>query len=90
MQITVHLRSDVARELAERSPPTAATKELQQTISRFGLTLQPLHPGTDDPDLRAQFWLEVAEQVTANQVIQALLQLKATEGAYCKPPDALP
>ena len=90
MQITVHLRSDVARELAERSPPTVATKELQQALSQFGLTLQPLHPGTDDPELKTQFWVDVPDQATADQVIQPLLQLKATEGAYCKPPDALP
>ncbi len=90
MQITVHLRSDVARELAERSPPTAATNELQQTISRLGLILQPLHPGANDPELKTQFWVEVPDQATADQVLQELLQLKATEGAYFKPLDALP
>lgn len=90
MQITVHLHSDVARELAERSPPSAATQALQQTIARLDLTLQPLHPGTNDPELKTQFWIEVPTQAMAEQVIQQLLQLKATEGAYFKPLDALP
>lgn len=90
MQITVQLRADIARALAERSPPTADTNELREVLSRFGLTLQPLHPGTDDPELQSQYWLDVSEQATAEQVINQLLQLKATEAAYLKPRDEMP
>jgi hypothetical protein len=90
MQITVHLRPDIARNLAERSPPTSETKELRQILSGFGLTLTPLHPGTDDPELQTQFWIQVDDQATADQVIEQLLSLKATQAAYLKPPDAMP
>lgn len=90
MQITVHLHSDIARELAERSPPTTTTAELRQVLTQYHLTLQPLHPGTDDPDLRAQFAIEVPDQATAEQVLPQLLQLKATEAAYLKPRDEMP
>ena len=90
MQITVHLRSDVARSLADRSPPATDINDLLQVLSRFGLTLRPLHPGTDEPELKAQYWLDAPDQATADQVIQQLLQLKATEAAYSKPPDAMP
>lgn len=90
MQITVHLRPDIARHLAERSPPTGESKELRQTLSRFGLTLMPLHPGTDDPELKTQYWIQVPDETTADQVIEQLLALKATQAAYLKPPDAMP
>jgi hypothetical protein len=90
MQITVHLRPDIARNLAERSPPANETKELTQILSQFDLTLAPLHPGTDDPELTTQYWLQVPDQATADQVIEQLLSLKATQAAYLKPPDAMP
>lgn len=90
MQITVQLRSDIARDLAEHRLLARETQALTQTLSQFGLTLMPLHPGTDDPELKTQFWLQVDDQATANQVIEQLLSLRATQAAYLKPPEALP
>ncbi|MBS1809723.1 MAG: hypothetical protein JST84_16295 [Acidobacteria bacterium] len=90
MQITVHLRSDAARGLAERSPPSTEINELRQILSRLGITLRPLHPESTDPELRTQFWIDAPDQATADQIIQQLQPLRAVQAAYSKPPDEMP
>ena len=90
MQITLQLRSDIAQGLADRSPPAHDTSELLQTLSRFGVSLQPLHPNTNDPELLTQFWITVPDQATADEVLQQLHSLKAVQAAYRKPPDEMP
>lgn len=90
MQITVQLRADVARLLATRRPLTAEAAELTQILSQFGVTLEPLHPDTDDPELQTHFWINVSEQALAERILQRLHQLKVIQAAYLKPPDAMP
>ncbi len=90
MQITVQLRADVARLIATRRPLTAEAAELMQILAPFGVTLEPLHLGTDDPELQTHFWVNVPDQAVAERILQRLHQLKVIQAAYLKPPDAMP
>ena len=90
MQITVQLQADVARRLHQRGSPTAGSQELNQITNQLGVTLEPIHPGTEDPELTRYFTVEAPDQSTAERVIARLRQSKAVEAAYVKPPDATP
>jgi hypothetical protein len=90
MQITVQLQTDVARRLQQRGPPTAESEELNRITKQLGVVLEPIHPGTADPDLMRYFTVEVSDQAAAERVIASLQQSKAVEAAYVKPPDAMP
>ena len=90
MQITVQLQPDVARRLHERQPSTTESEELNHITKRLGVVLEPIHPGTSDPDLTRYFTVEAPDQATAERVIAGLQQSKAVEAAYVKPPDAMP
>jgi hypothetical protein len=90
MQITVQVRMDVARHLQQRGPPTAEAETLNRVTKQLGIVLEPIHPGTADPDLARYFTVEAPDQATAERVIAGLQQSKAVEAAYVKPPDAMP
>ncbi len=90
MQVTVQVSADVARALHQQGPPTAESEAPLRLIETFGLTLEPMHPDTDDPNLQSYFTVEVLDHATAQRVIDRLRQSEAVEAAYVKPPDELP
>ena len=90
MQVTVQVSADAACALQIRSPPTKESEELLRIIETFGFTLEPMHCDTDDANLQRYFIVEVPDHVTAQRVIERLLQSKAIEAAYVKPPDEMP
>jgi len=90
MQITVIVRKDVASEIARRQPASSAAKELMATIEQLGVTLESMHPGTNDPLLATYFSITVPNSTTAEQVIAQLQHNAAVDSVYLKPPDALP
>jgi hypothetical protein len=90
MQITIQVQMDVARRLHQRGPPTTESEALNRVTKQLGVVLEPMHPGTADPDLTRYFTVEAPDQATAERVIAGLQQSKAIEAAYVKPPDAMP
>lgn len=90
MQVTVQVSADVSRALHQRGPPTAQSQELVKIIKTFGLTLEPMHRDTDDPNLQSYFIVEAPDQAAAKRVIDRLRQSEAVKAAYVKPPDELP
>ena len=90
MQVTVQVSADVACALGQRGPPTADSEVLSRMMKTFGLTLQPMHAGTDDPNLQSYFTVEVPDHATSQRVLNRLQQAAAIEAAYVKPPDELP
>lgn len=90
MQVVIQVSADVARALHQQGPPTAESEDFLRAIETFGLTLIPMHPGTDDPNLQSFFTVEVQDQETAQRLIDRLQQLAEIEAAYVKPPDELP
>ena len=55
-----------------------------------GVALQPMHPGTDDPDLMRFFTVEVPDGASAEQLIARIQHDPEVEAAYLKPPDEMP
>ncbi len=90
MQITVQVSADVARALNQQGTPNADSQALLRTIETLGLTLKPMHPDTDDPNLQNYFTVEVQDAATAQRVADQLRQSDAIKAAYVKPPDELP
>jgi hypothetical protein len=88
MQVTVKVSADIGRSLHQRSPPTTESAELLRIVE--GVTLEPMHPGTADPNLMSYFIVEVPDAETAQRVINRLQQSKAIEAVYLKPSDELP
>ena len=90
MQVTFKVPADVGRALHQRDPPTTESKEPLRIVEALGVTLEPMHPGTKDPNLMSYFIVEVPDPKTAQRVIDRLQRSTAIEAAYLKPPDELP
>ena len=90
LKVTVIVTDNVARSLHGLASPSEESLALLQTASSLGVTLEPLHPGVDDPTLLPYFTIDVPDMETAESVIARLQQLSSLEGAYIKPPDEPP
>lgn len=95
MKITVQIRLDIARELqvqssSEEGMNSPAASKILNLASEFGVSLEPIHPGIDDPWLLPFFMIEVDDAVLAQRLIPCLLELDEVEAAYLKPMDAPP
>jgi len=90
MRVSIKLDSQAAGELHRGAPATQRTRAVVQTVRKHGAAIQPMHPGTDDPELRSYFFADVDEDAAAEELARALRDHEAVEGAYTKPPDALP
>ncbi|MBP3954086.1 hypothetical protein J8F10_02090 [Gemmata sp. G18] len=82
MFITVHLAPVGARN-------TARDDQRARIATDIGVTLEPLHPGTTDPDLAGQFFADVPD-ASADDICARLLANSAVVAAYPKPADGPP
>lgn len=89
MQITLQLRPETALPL-HRGQETAESADLIQTASDLGFTLEPMHPGVEDPVLATYFIVDVADDSRADQALERLRALRSVEAAYVKPRDEAP
>ena len=87
MQVTVRVNLKVAYQLHERSPPGKESEEPLKILKTLGLKLQPMHPGTENPDLIKYFIIEVQDMESANIVFDRLKDISGIEAVYVKPPD---
>ena len=90
MQITVHVRPEVALQLHQNRQTTPEAQEVVQTAKDLGISLEAMHPGVRDPRLASTFVVEVPDAVMAERVTSRLQHCQAIEAAYLKPPEALP
>jgi hypothetical protein len=97
MRIVIQLEPDAAREVhaLQRTTRGTAPGRLRAApvfalLEKFGLQLDPVHPGTRDPSLAVYFTIEIADQRTADRLLQDLQQMKVVDAAYLKPEDELP
>ena len=90
MDITIRVQTEVAFELQNHQLNTNATQELLKTIAELEVALEPMHPGADSPSLAPYFTVAVPNAEAAEQVLNRLQAFEAVEGAYIKPPDAMP
>jgi len=90
MEVVVQLRPEIAQALHGHGPPTAESSEVASRLKKFGVELRALHPGARDPSLQPHFAVDVKDPETAQQVVDALRESPAVEGAYIKPAAELP
>ena len=86
MVVTVQVTLEVARVLQNQSEPTPSSEELISVLEELKITLEPIHPDTEDPLLVTFFTVDVLDSDTAEKVINRLLLSEAIEAAYLKPP----
>lgn len=80
MFITVHLTPAATAALRTG----AESPGLTRTLAGLGVALEPLHPGTADPDLAGQFYADVPDS-SADETCARLLAHPAVVAAYPKP-----
>ncbi len=90
MQVTVRVRSGSTPMAHQRLPVSGTAEELVRIANEFGVTVEPVHPGVQDPQLASYFTVRVPDGPTAERVIQRLRQSDRVEAAYVKPADELP
>ena len=91
MLITVKVSKKVTDSLQKRKPSTSQLLNELLTVEKdLDISLEPLHPGAEDPYLSPYFKVKVSDHATATKVINRLLNCKAVEAAYLKPSDELP
>jgi hypothetical protein len=90
MYVTVQTQGNVARDLAKDQPRLPSTRKLRAVLAELGLDVEPLHPGTTDPELATHFVITVPDEQSAAEVSRRLRETGAVEAAYVKPPDAAP
>jgi hypothetical protein len=89
MRISIKLNAQAASELNGHAQTAESTRSLIETARQHGAALQPMHAGTTDPELGTYFYADVDDE-KAGSLTEALRAHEAVEGAYVKPPDALP
>lgn len=89
MLLTVQVSDELAVALRQGTQAATEASELRQIADELGISLHPLHPGSDDPSLRSYFTVEVPDAAAAQRVIARLRQSPGITAAYVKPPDAM-
>ena len=90
MLIIIQVSSDVANSLHKRSRPTTDSKNLVKLLAELSVILEPMHPGTNDPDLATYFIVEADDKESADKLISRLQSCRAVKAVYVKPKDETP
>ena len=90
MQISLHLRPDVADSIHRSEANNGEAYDLLQAANRMGVVVTPLYPGARDEESRQQFVVEVEDPSRATHVLTHLRRCRATESAYLTPEPQLP
>jgi hypothetical protein len=90
VQVTVQVSPRAAKGLRDPASATPEAEELRGRVEQLGLSLQEMHPGTEDPALAEFLIIEVPDPQTGERVATALRDCPGVEAAYMKPSDELP
>lgn len=90
VSITVQVIPEVARALAGDDTPSEDAQRFIDAASRRTTSLEPVHPGVDDPSLATWFTLTVRTADDAERLLDELRDDPAVEAAYIKPTDFPP
>jgi hypothetical protein len=82
---------DVIVKLAQsaRASDSSARRAIDACVADFGVTVEPLHPSTDDPELGSYLIAHVNADAL-DEVVARLRRCADVEGAYAKPPGEPP
>jgi hypothetical protein len=89
MPVIVILSTDISRHFRKdgdgsRTSDKAAAA-LQGALGSLGRVLNPVHPGTVDPELSRHFQLDIDDRGQAERAAGLLRGLDGVEAAYWKP-----
>ena len=90
MPVVVKLSGEAAEALHGKGAPSEQSRTLLELADALGVVLQPQHADTTDPELLGFFEVDTEDFEAAQKMIEHLLRCKGVEGAYFKPPEALP
>jgi hypothetical protein len=86
----VQLAPEAAAAVRSGEPAPTMLREAEDMLRSLGLTMEPLHTGTEDLSLASWFRVAVEDDQTAEEVATALRASPAVESAYVEPPSAPP
>lgn len=86
MYLTISLTESAARALRHLSAETPASSEILSVTHTLGVTLEPMHPATSEPELIKDFIVTGFSPGEENNIRKALLSCSGVLGAYSKPP----
>ncbi|MGW8392666.1 hypothetical protein [Pseudoduganella sp. HUAS MS19] len=89
MQLVVKLAPAIS-QVNPGGDAQSFTPELKRTLTALALDLQPMHPGSSDPDLSGFFYAEIPDQEAAAHAASLLQQAPGVLSAYLKPRDEMP
>jgi hypothetical protein len=89
VNVMVRLAPESARAVRARELPPEL-RAIEQNLRPLQLTVEPLHPGTEDSSLAAWFRIPVEDEITAERVAGALRESAGVESAYVEPLSAPP
>jgi hypothetical protein len=90
LYINITVSAEVAADLLRTQPQSQAAREILEIVSEYGLEIEPLHPGVEDPLMSRNFFIAVPDQGTAEQIVARLQALPAFDSAYFTPPGEPP
>ena len=90
MFINFSVEPGVAADLLLPEPRGEAANEILGIASEYGLDVEQLHPGVEDPLMASSFFIAVPDQETALAIVARLQALPAVESAYFTPPGEPP
>jgi hypothetical protein len=75
---------------ARSGTPVTGAGEILNAVREAGATIEPLHPGSDDPQLNRYFVVRVRDARNAEELASRLRSFESTEAAYIKPHEEAP
>jgi hypothetical protein len=81
VEIVVEVTPELARALRRET----TVEEERAAVGEPQLTLEPLHPGVDDPALACYFVVRLPEAGPAEDVVKRLRERPGVRSAYLKP-----
>ena len=86
MYFTISLTESAARALHHLSMSTPASAEILSVAHALGVTLEPMHPATSEPELIRDFIVTGFSSAEEDHVREKLLSCGDVLAAYSKPP----
>ena len=91
MDIIVQFAPEIARALQQTASTVCGGEgEILNSIREAGASIEPLHAGSNDPQLNRYFVIHVRDARKAEELATRLRSFGPTEAAYIKPHEEAP
>lgn len=90
LDVMVQLAPEAAQAVQGGRELPPELREAEERLRALELTLEPLHPGSQDRSLASWFRVQVEDESTAELVVRTLSDSPVVESAYVEPLSAPP